>query len=295
MESSLTAPFRGRVKRCSSAENVHVAAQAPLVALEPLDGTARSPPAASGCRSRAERPTTRWRPSAATRTCGGCSGSCSATTSRRRDVERMIADLHGECADLLACDPTLVPGEHRLLRMFADLRALSRSRRVRGRRASRSCCRARRSTSTRGCARSTPRPRGCRPGSSTQLRARSGALRDRQPRAHARARGGVLPPVPLRAAGRDGARGDRGDPRPPPRGGRGARGTRRRRLPRGARPAGARARGPRPDRSPTSRARSASATSTSRSSPPPASASTPRWRRTSPRSPPTRSGRTATS
>ncbi|MFX8481453.1 hypothetical protein ABTL74_19060, partial [Acinetobacter baumannii] len=29
------------------------------------------------------------------------------------------------CADLLACDPALVPGEHRLLRMFADLRAIS--------------------------------------------------------------------------------------------------------------------------------------------------------------------------
>ena len=38
----------------------------------------------------------------------------------------MIADLHGQCADLLACDPALIPGEHRLLGMFADLRALSR-------------------------------------------------------------------------------------------------------------------------------------------------------------------------
>ena len=42
------------------------------------------------------------------------------------EVERMIADLHGQCADLLACDPALIPGEHRLLGMFADLRAVSR-------------------------------------------------------------------------------------------------------------------------------------------------------------------------
>ena len=44
------------------------------------------------------------------------------------EVERIVSDLHGECSDLLACDPALVPGEHRLLAQFADLRALIRSR-----------------------------------------------------------------------------------------------------------------------------------------------------------------------
>ena len=43
----------------------------------------------------------------------------------REEAERMIADLHGACADLLACDPALIPGEHRLLAMFADLRTLT--------------------------------------------------------------------------------------------------------------------------------------------------------------------------
>ncbi len=43
-------------------------------------------------------------------------------------MQRTIADLHGACADLLACDPALIPGEHRLLSMFAELSALSRAR-----------------------------------------------------------------------------------------------------------------------------------------------------------------------
>ena len=43
------------------------------------------------------------------------------------EVERVIADLHGACSDL-SCSPELIPGEHRLLRVFADLRALTRPR-----------------------------------------------------------------------------------------------------------------------------------------------------------------------
>ena len=62
MESSLTAPFRGRVKQVLVGENVHVAAQAPLVALEPIEQPAqaaagrapvvRVPGEAEGCRAR---------------------------------------------------------------------------------------------------------------------------------------------------------------------------------------------------------------------------------------------------
>ena len=44
------------------------------------------------------------------------------------EVERIVADLHGVCADPLACDPALIPGEHRLLMVYADLQALSRPR-----------------------------------------------------------------------------------------------------------------------------------------------------------------------
>ena len=52
MESSLTAPFRGRIKRVFVGENVHVGAQAPLVALEAIEQPAQPPAAASACRSR---------------------------------------------------------------------------------------------------------------------------------------------------------------------------------------------------------------------------------------------------
>ena len=95
----------------------------------------------------------------------------------------------------------------------------------------------------RGCARSTPTPRGCRRWFIAALRralAHYGiASLERTPALG----GGVLPPVPLPAARRDRAHGDRGDPRPPARGCRRARRSRRRGVPRGPRPARDRARG----------------------------------------------------
>ena len=125
MESSLTAPFDGRVRQVLVGANVHVAAQAPLLQLEPLDG---GPPPASGERvafaSYPPRPT----------------GAEAGGEQLRRlewlvlgydiaaaEVERIVADLHVGSADLLA-DPAIVAGEHRLLRMFADVRAVSRPR-----------------------------------------------------------------------------------------------------------------------------------------------------------------------
>jgi acetyl/propionyl-CoA carboxylase alpha subunit/acetyl-CoA carboxylase carboxyltransferase component len=125
MESSLTAPFRGRVKRVLAGENFHVGARAPLVALEAID--------------QATTPPTGDRLSFASLAVPADGGPDPCRENLRRmewlvlgydigeaEVGRMIADLHGECADLLACDPALIPGEHRLLGMFADLRALSR-------------------------------------------------------------------------------------------------------------------------------------------------------------------------
>jgi acetyl/propionyl-CoA carboxylase alpha subunit/acetyl-CoA carboxylase carboxyltransferase component len=125
MESSLTAPFRGRVKRVLVGENVHVAAQAPLVMLEPTPQPAQTTPGerlsfVSLTRSRDAPP-----------------DPCRENLRRMEwlvlgydiditEVQRTIDDLHGQCADLLACDPALIPGEHRLLGMFADLRAVSR-------------------------------------------------------------------------------------------------------------------------------------------------------------------------
>jgi acetyl/propionyl-CoA carboxylase alpha subunit/acetyl-CoA carboxylase carboxyltransferase component len=128
MESSLTAPFRGRVKRVLTGENMHVAAQAPLLALEPLDGKAPEPAGMRISFASIGGPAEQSTP-----------GRCRENLRRiewlvlgydigAADVTRAIADLHGECADLLGCDPALVPGEHHLLGMYADLHALWRPR-----------------------------------------------------------------------------------------------------------------------------------------------------------------------
>jgi acetyl/propionyl-CoA carboxylase alpha subunit/acetyl-CoA carboxylase carboxyltransferase component len=127
MESSLTAPFDGRVRQVLAGANVHVAAQAPLVQLERLDG---GPPPATGDRVSFAPPDS----SEAT-----CAERCGEHLARLEwlvlgydvgpsEVERIVADLHGECAGALSSDPELIAGEHRLLRMFADVRALSRPR-----------------------------------------------------------------------------------------------------------------------------------------------------------------------
>ncbi|MBV9001005.1 MAG: hypothetical protein JO304_18225, partial [Solirubrobacterales bacterium] len=128
MESSLTAPFRGRVKKVFGGENVHVGARAPLLALEAIEQGAAEP---SGERL-----------SFASLTAPGDVAPERCRENLRRmewlvlgydigaaEVNRTISDLHGQCADPLACDPAWIPGEHRLLGMFADLRAVSRPHR----------------------------------------------------------------------------------------------------------------------------------------------------------------------
>ena len=129
METSLVAPFRGRVRRVLVGSNVHIAAHTPLVQLEALDGAA--PDGAAG--ERISFPALR----------AGLPGApqrCRENLERLEwamlgydidtaEVERIVSDLHGECSDLPARHHALVQDEHRLLAQFADLRALSRSRR----------------------------------------------------------------------------------------------------------------------------------------------------------------------
>jgi acetyl/propionyl-CoA carboxylase alpha subunit/acetyl-CoA carboxylase carboxyltransferase component len=135
MESSLAAPVAGRVHQILAGVNVQVQAGAPLLRIDPAgeDGheeggerisyaEAAEPAEDAGdedpvirsrrCRERIER--LGWmvlgydlEPGAA---------------------ERLVAELHESCSDLLGCDPQLVPAEHGLLEAFADLRAVARPR-----------------------------------------------------------------------------------------------------------------------------------------------------------------------
>jgi acetyl/propionyl-CoA carboxylase alpha subunit/acetyl-CoA carboxylase carboxyltransferase component len=113
-ETSLTAPFHGRVREVLVGTNVHVAAEAPLVALEPLDG---APPSAAGERLAF----TSSPPAPAARDQLARLGwLVLGYDVDGREVERIAGDPRD--------DPELLAGEHRLLRMFADVRALSRPR-----------------------------------------------------------------------------------------------------------------------------------------------------------------------
>jgi acetyl/propionyl-CoA carboxylase alpha subunit/acetyl-CoA carboxylase carboxyltransferase component len=106
METSLIAPFRGRVREVLTSANVQVAAQAPLVRLEPLDG-GRVPG-------------------------GGERVAFAATESRGADLERLEHLILGYDVDLDEARRILAKldgpsaAEHRLLSVFADVRALSR-------------------------------------------------------------------------------------------------------------------------------------------------------------------------
>ena len=125
MESSLTAPFHGRVREVLTTANVHVGPQAPLVRLEPLDGGAPAADAGERVSFAAAEPEPdpavgvlcRENLDALERLVLGYDIDAAAAA-------RIVADLHGACADL-SCDPALIPGEHRVLAMFADLRALT--------------------------------------------------------------------------------------------------------------------------------------------------------------------------
>jgi acetyl/propionyl-CoA carboxylase alpha subunit/acetyl-CoA carboxylase carboxyltransferase component len=125
MESSLTAPFRGRVKHVFATENAYVSAQAPLVALEAI-GHETQPPRGDRVSFELLTPPNEPAPDPCRENLRRMEWLVLGYDIDATEVQRTIADLHGQCADLLACDPALIPGEHRLLSMFADLRAVSR-------------------------------------------------------------------------------------------------------------------------------------------------------------------------
>ncbi len=126
MENSLTASFRGRVREVLVGPNTHVDAQAPLLRLEPLDS------------KQVETSESRVSFAAGDSPPGEVGPRCIENLGRLEwlllgywidepELARILDELEGVCADL-QCDPALVPGEHHLLSLYADLRALSRPR-----------------------------------------------------------------------------------------------------------------------------------------------------------------------
>ncbi len=127
-ESSLTAPFRGRVRRVLVNENVHIVAGAPLVVLEELAEDLQAPPGqrlsfgqlASAPDASAPAP---WQ-EALRRLRWLVLGYDIDAGEARRLIECVRTAATGE----LASDETLVSAEHRLLEIFADVRALFQPR-----------------------------------------------------------------------------------------------------------------------------------------------------------------------
>ena len=115
-----------------------------------------------------------------------------------------------------AARTTRSSGERRLLELYADVRALSRPRTATMTTRT-SCCAARRSTCTRSCARSTPRPRACPTATSSSSSRALAHYGIERPRPHAALEEALLPAVPLPAARPHRARGRARDPRPPAR------------------------------------------------------------------------------
>ena len=125
MESSLSAPFPGRVREVLAGPNVHVGPQEPLVRIEPLDADA------------AESAGERVRLSVGDQVSAERGAFCREKLRRlewlvlgydseQGDVGRILSDLYGAYSGSLARDPVLVRGEHRLLTVYADLQVLNR-------------------------------------------------------------------------------------------------------------------------------------------------------------------------
>ncbi len=126
MESLLTAPRAGRVRRVLVGPNTQVAARVPLVQIDELeDGGGHD----GGERVRFESSDSEPRdtPQHCVENLRRLEWLVLGYDTTDADVQEIIADLHGACSDL-SCSPELIPGEHRLLRVFADLRALTRPR-----------------------------------------------------------------------------------------------------------------------------------------------------------------------
>jgi acetyl/propionyl-CoA carboxylase alpha subunit/acetyl-CoA carboxylase carboxyltransferase component len=129
MESSYVAPFRGRVREVLAAPNVHIGAQSPIVRIEPLDGPEVQRAGADLDFAPLQRATDLDTPARCRDNLERLERLALGYDIEPAEVTRIVADLHGACSDMLTCDPALIPGEHSLLGVYADLLALTRPQR----------------------------------------------------------------------------------------------------------------------------------------------------------------------
>jgi acetyl/propionyl-CoA carboxylase alpha subunit/acetyl-CoA carboxylase carboxyltransferase component len=127
MESSLTAPFDGRVREVLVRPNTQVAGQAPLVQLNPLE-TAAEHDAETRVSFRGDEESAAPRPEQCRENLQRLEWLVLGYDVAAGEGRRIAAELDESCGDLMGCDPQLVPEEHRLLDVYADLRSLSRRR-----------------------------------------------------------------------------------------------------------------------------------------------------------------------
>ena len=114
MESSLTAPRAGRVRRVLVGPNTQVGARTPAGPDRRGASAARARTAGSGSGSRAATPKPPEAPQRCVDNLRRLEWLILGYDVTDADVQRIVADLHGACADL-SCSPALIPGEHRLL------------------------------------------------------------------------------------------------------------------------------------------------------------------------------------
>jgi acetyl/propionyl-CoA carboxylase alpha subunit/acetyl-CoA carboxylase carboxyltransferase component len=135
LETAVRAPFAGRVGEVLVAANTQVEAGAPLLRLEPrVDPADQAEEPAGGPRTDlaalaagSERPPELAERAADTLT--ALRWLVLGFDGAERDVRGLLADLAAARADLPPDHPTVLAGETAILRIFADLCALSRNRR----------------------------------------------------------------------------------------------------------------------------------------------------------------------
>ena len=129
MESTVVAPFAGKVASVDVAANAQVEAGAPLVRIR-AEGTAAfaGPSANSRSTCRARRRARPRGPHPASGSSPRCAATCSATTSTRLLVSGCLPSSAGSGRSRRRTTPGLLPCEDGLLDLFADVGALYRPR-----------------------------------------------------------------------------------------------------------------------------------------------------------------------